>query len=64
LEQSRYGLEIAITEYARRVGWRTQNVLLRGVSQVMKEEKRGFLKGFIDRLRMYRDIVSTLIGRA
>ncbi|UCH26159.1 MAG: glycosyltransferase [Trueperaceae bacterium] len=64
LERSRYGLEIAITEYARRIGWRTSNVPLHGVSQVMKEEKRGLIKGFIDRLRMYRDIVTTLLGRA
>ncbi len=30
---------------------------LPGVSQVMKEEKRGLLKGFLHRLRMYWEIL-------
>ena len=45
LEATRYGLEVAITEHARRSGWTVQDVPLMGVSQVMKEEKRGFWRG-------------------
>lgn len=59
LQGSRYGIEIAITETAKKDGWRTQNVPLENVSQIMKEEKRGFLKGLQIRLGMYRDILQT-----
>ena len=64
LRYSRYGVEIAITEAARHGGWRTLDVPLPGVSQVMKEEKRGFWPGFRVRLRMYGDILSTWLRNA
>jgi glycosyltransferase involved in cell wall biosynthesis len=57
---SRYGAEVAIGEHARRAGWRCRNVALDGVSQVMKEEKRGWLTGLALRAKMYRDIVRAL----
>lgn len=57
LDDSRYGVEVAITEHARHAGWRTLDVPLRGVSQVMKEEKRGALRGVGVRLRMYAEIL-------
>lgn len=63
LANSRYGIEVAITEFARRHGWRCLDVPLEGVSQVMKEEKRGLVTGFLARLRMYGDIVRTLLDR-
>ena len=59
LRESRYGIEIAITETAKKDAWRTQKVPLENVSQVMKEEKRGFLQGLQIRLGMYRDILQT-----
>lgn len=59
LKNSRYGIEIAITETAKKNVWRTQKVALENVSQVMKEEKRGFLKGLQIRLGMYKDILQT-----
>ena len=61
LAASRYGLEILMTERAKHQAWRTGDVPLRGVSQVMKEEKRGFRQGFQVRLRMYRDILEAYI---
>lgn len=63
LEQTRYGLEVALTDRARRLGWRCRDVALDGVSQIMKEEKRGWLRGFSVRLRMYADIVRTMMQR-
>ena len=56
LADSRYGIEIAITEHAKRAGWPVCDVPLYGVSQVMKEEKRGFWVGLGVRLKMYREI--------
>lgn len=63
LERTRYGIEIAITEWARRRRWRQRDVMLEGVSQVMKEEKRGWLRGAAVRLQMYADILRTMIQR-
>ncbi|MGL4611174.1 MAG: glycosyltransferase family 2 protein [Trueperaceae bacterium] len=56
LRNSRYGIETIITDHAKRNGWRTIDVALANVSQVMKEEKHGFWYGFKVRLGMYRDI--------
>lgn len=61
LEMSRYGIEIAITDHAKRAGWPLLDVPLRGVSQIMKEEKRGFWLGVGVRLGMYRDILRELL---
>ena len=63
LAESRYGLEILITNAARRGGWRTLDIPLNGVSQVMKEEKRGLLAGLRARAGMYRDILTALLRR-
>ena len=57
LAKSRYGVEIAIAEHAKSEGWVTQDVPLPGVSQVVKEEKRGIVLGVLIRLRMYAEIL-------
>ncbi len=62
LGSSRYGVEVAITRHAIRRQWRFVDVPLPGVSQVMKEEKRGFLRGLAVRARMYGNILGTLLG--
>jgi len=63
LAESRYGVEIAITRHAADRGWRCLDVPLEGVSQVMKEEKRGLLRGALTRMRMYGEIVAALLRR-
>ena len=63
LRESRYGIEIAITEQAKRENWQMVDVTMPNVSQVMKEEKRGFWQGLKYRLWMYADIVRTYIKR-
>lgn len=52
-----FGIEQAFKDYFRGKRLRTEYVPLRGLSQVMKEEKRGFLVGFLSRLRMYYEIL-------
>jgi hypothetical protein len=64
LRESRYGIEIAITEQAKRENWRTVDVAMPNISQVMKEEKRGFWQGLKTRLWMYADIVRTYLKRS
>ncbi|GAA5336418.1 MULTISPECIES: glycosyltransferase family 2 protein [Thermus] len=57
LERARYDLELLLTRHAKARGWRVRYLPLPGVSQVMKEEKRGLLPGFLHRMRMYREIL-------
>lgn len=64
LAESRYGVEVAITDHARRDRWRTRDVSLRGVSQVMKEEKRGWWRGQRVRWTMYREILGQALRQA
>jgi len=56
-----YGLEIALTLMAERENVKVKEVELRDMTHVMKEEKRGFLPGFISRLKMYRDIIFCIV---
>lgn len=61
LAESRYGVEVAITEHAAEAGWSAVDVPLAGVSQIMKEEKRGMLRGLLVRLGMYGQIVRQML---
>ncbi|PZA07026.1 MULTISPECIES: glycosyltransferase [unclassified Meiothermus] len=54
--------EPLITDHLRRTRARWAYVPLPGASQVMKEKKRGFWRGFCYRLGMYRDILRYWIG--
>ncbi len=63
LDDSRYGVEVAIGDHAKAQGWRTLDVPLLGVSQVVKEEKRGVVRGVLNRLRMYTEIVWAYLRR-
>lgn len=58
---SGFGIETAINDHLRRQGVEQRIVYWVGAAQVMKEEKRGLLRGFLSRLRMYWDIVATLL---
>jgi glycosyltransferase involved in cell wall biosynthesis len=60
---ARFGLEAALTRYARRAGLRVRQVTLPDLTHVMKEEKMGAVRGVISRLRMYRDILRSLVSR-
>jgi len=57
VEDSHWGVETTLTRYAAGHGWRFATVTLRGITQTMKEEKVGFARGFVRRLRMYADIL-------
>lgn len=62
LASSRYGIEVVITDAARHGDWRVRDVRMEDVTQITKEEKRGFVRGATLRLRMYWDIVRALLG--
>ena len=57
LEVSRFGVEIALTRYAKRTGSRVVEVELSDLTHRMKEEKLGLVRGFAARMRMYWEIV-------
>lgn len=61
LENTRYGIELAITDQAKRLKLRTVEVLMEQITQVMKEEKLGYAKGLAARLKMYKDMFSYFI---
>lgn len=60
LEMTRFGVEIALTIYAKTNQIPCQEVKLSQMSHVMKEEKLGFFPGVLYRLKMYWEIVKVL----
>ncbi|NLM97310.1 MAG: glycosyltransferase family 2 protein [Halanaerobiaceae bacterium] len=58
LKEAGYGAEVAINHFVKRNG-RVKYVELESLTHIMKEEKRGVVEGFRDRLKMYRDIIKT-----
>lgn len=63
VKTSDFGIEAALTKLAFKEGWRQKTVVWEGVSHLRKEEKRGFRQGFLERLRMYADVVRSLFTR-
>lgn len=57
---SGFGIEIALTRYAKDNNLRLREVYLHKATHAMKEEKLGFLKGVAARLIMYRDILKQI----
>jgi len=58
-----YGIEIALSKLVAKEGWEKVHVKLDGVTHVLKEEKRGFTKGLLDRLKMYGDMLKWLFKK-
>lgn len=56
-----YGLEIVLTRHCRKNQIPILSVPLSGLSHVVKEKKRGFIKGFLQRLKMYLQILRALL---
>jgi glycosyltransferase involved in cell wall biosynthesis len=56
LDATRFGVEVALTKYAKDNHLPVKEVILEGLTHVMKEEKLGLIKGFVARMKMYWDI--------
>jgi hypothetical protein len=56
IEASRFEVEVMLSTIAREKGWRVKKVPLFNMTHIMKEEKRGFTRGMVARLGMYKDI--------
>jgi glycosyltransferase involved in cell wall biosynthesis len=57
LEDRKYAIELAITDQIQLEGLRCKFVNLEGVSQRLKEQKLGLLRGLLRRLNMYWQIL-------
>lgn len=56
-DEAGYGVELLIHRQLKRMGKAPREVILKDVSQVMKEEKLGLVKGLAARMRMYWEII-------
>ncbi len=59
LSSHRYGVEIFISTFAKKNNYKSEEIVLRGLSQVLKEEKEGVIKGTVYRYKMYGDLWKT-----
>ncbi len=57
IEFTKYGIEVALTKYAKRENIKVEFVDLYDITHLMKEEKRGLIRGFLERLRMYYQLL-------
>lgn len=63
VEDTEFGIEAALTKLAIKEGWKQKKIILRGVSHVRKEEKRGFWMGLVDRMAMYWDVAKAFFRK-
>ncbi|MCK4570676.1 glycosyltransferase [Candidatus Bipolaricaulota bacterium] len=63
VEEVDFGIEIALSRLAARENWAQEYVKLEGVTHVLKEEKRGFKRGMIDRFKMYGHMIKWLFKK-
>lgn len=57
LDSTGYGIEVALSKLTKKHNLRVENVILENVTHTTKEEKIGFVKGAIWRIKMYKDII-------
>ena len=58
-----FGIEFALSRLAAKENWVTEYIKLEGVTHVLKEEKRGFKQGMIDRFKMYGHMIKWLFKK-
>lgn len=62
LKSCGYGMEVSLSRFARHANLRVFYIPLRRISQIMKEEKRGVVRGFAARMKMYWEIILIFLG--
>ncbi|MFC2095194.1 glycosyltransferase [Candidatus Bipolaricaulota bacterium] len=63
VEEMDFGIEIALSRLAAKEDWVQEYIKLEGVTHVLKEEKRGFKRGVIDRFKMYGHMIKWLFKK-
>ncbi|GIM47836.1 glycosyl transferase [Collibacillus ludicampi] len=61
LEETRFGVDFVLTRHVKRLNLPVKTVFLDDVTQQIKEEKLGFSRGFVARLKMYWEILRVLV---
>ncbi|MDN5294133.1 MAG: hypothetical protein PWQ31_1438 [Eubacteriales bacterium] len=61
LEMTRFGAEVALNRHLRAQGVEEKMVVLEDLTHVMKEEKRGLVRGIASRMKMYWEIARVWI---
>lgn len=62
LDNTRYGVEMAITRFCMHFRVPTEVVRLTGVTHPMKEEKLGIMRGCYSRSKMYYEIIKIMLN--
>ena len=62
LDTKGYGIELALSNMAKKEHLKIKRVIIKNATHVMKEEKLGLVKGGIWRLKMYKDIVKSWLN--
>ncbi len=62
LSSMKFGVEVFLSKQAKKRGFKVKTVKLYGLSQHLKEEKDGFLKGLLFRLKMYRECLKAWVS--
>ncbi len=63
VHEMNYGIEFALSKLAVKEGWSKEKVKLEGVTHVLKEEKRGFSNGVLERFKMYGNMIKWLFKK-
>ena len=63
LTSTKFGVEVAINDFAKKKNIKTKEIMLENVSHFMKEEKLGYGRGFFARLKMYKEILRYMVRR-
>ncbi len=58
---SRFGVEFTLHHYAEETSLKVEEVVLKDLTHVMKEEKLGFFKGSAARIKMYWEILMSIV---
>jgi glycosyltransferase involved in cell wall biosynthesis len=57
ISSSRFGIEVLLNRHARRLGLPYVYLPIAGITHVPKEEKYGFVRGFLARMGMYKEVL-------
>lgn len=64
LEATRFGVEMALTKYVKENDVEFKKVELRDLTHRMKEEKMGFWRGLIERIKMYWQVIKNFFQKS
>ena len=57
MEFAKFGIEAALTNYAKKNNIKYEKVILENMTHITKEEKFGWKKGITARIKMYWEII-------